>query len=124
MLSIGQCQGIRTDGQPCGEIPGENAYCFWHDPERREEMLEASKKGGSRKALPLPAGRPLDAQEARGLLASVMAAVLEGALDPTSARTVGYLCQIDRKIAEGEEMEKRMAALEEFIRKGRSPCPE
>ena len=120
LLSKPTCQSARTDGEPCGAPPGQDGHCFWHDPEQRSARLEASKKGGSRKALPLPEGRPLEAEEARGLLASVLIALLEGSVDPTTARAAGYLLQVERKIAEGEEMEKRVAALEEFIRNGRS----
>jgi hypothetical protein len=115
MLSITQCQSTRTDGQSCAAPTGQSGFCFWHDPERRHQMLEASRKGGSRKALPLPEVRPLDAEEARGLLASVLIAMLEGAVDPTSARAAAYILQVERKIAEGEETEKRLAALESFV---------
>jgi hypothetical protein len=63
------CQATRADGAPCGATPGKHSLCFWHDPEQREEMLAAARNGGSRKALSLPIGRPLDTVEARGLLA-------------------------------------------------------
>ena len=123
MLSIIQCQGTRTDGKPCSAPSSENGYCFWHDPNRREEMIEASRKGGSRKALPLPDCLPIAPETARGLLASVVAAVLEGALDPATARTVAYILQVERRIAEGSELERKMADLEELIRgsSGRTP---
>ena len=45
-----------------------------------------------------------------------MAALLEGALDPTTARVAAYILQVERKIAEGEELEKRIAVLEELQR--------
>lgn len=116
MLSIVQCLSRRTDGQTCAAPSREGGYCFWHDPQRREEMIEASRKGGSRKALPLPEVLPLGPEMARGLLASVIAAVLEGALDPTTARTVAYILQVERRIAEGSELERKLAVLEELIR--------
>jgi hypothetical protein len=123
MLSIGQCQSTRTDGRPCSAPSGDDGYCFWHDPSRREEMMEASRKGGSRKALPLPDCLPIGPEMARGILASVVAAVLEGALDPATARTVAYILQVERRIAEGSELERKMADLEELIRgsSGRTP---
>ena len=108
------CSGNRTDGSNCGAPPGESGLCFWHDPECREEMLEAARKGGSRRAIPLPVGLPLEAEEARGLLAAVMAALLEGALDPGTARTAAYILQVDRKIAEGETLERRLSIIEEL----------
>ena len=115
MLSIVQCLGTRTDGQPCAAPSEEGGYCFWHDPQRHKEMIEASRKGGSRKALPLPEGLPPGSEMARGLLASVIAAVLEGALDHTTARTVAYILQVERRIAEGSELERKLATLEELI---------
>ena len=78
MLSISTCQATRSDGEPCAAPVGEAGFCFWHDPKRRGEMLEASRKGGSRKAVPLPVGRPIEAEEARGLLASTLAGLLQG----------------------------------------------
>jgi len=79
-------------------------------------MIEASRKGGSRKALPLPEGLPPGSEMARGLLASVIAAVLEETLDHTTARTVAYILQVERRIAEGSELERKLATLEELIR--------
>ena len=109
------CQASRSDGAPCGAPPGKQGLCFWHDPERREEMLAASRNGGGRKALPLPVGRPLKGEEAQGLLASVLAALLEGALDPNTARAAAYILQVERKIAEGVELERRIATLEALL---------
>ena len=108
------CGGSRSDGSNCGAPPGESGLCFWHDPERLEERLEASRKGGSRRAIPLPVGPPLEAEEARGVLASVMAALLEGALDPGTARAAAYIIQVDRKIAEGETVERQLSIIEEL----------
>ena len=115
LLSKGLCEGVRFDGNPCGAPPSQTGLCFWHDPERREDRLEAARKGGSRKALELPVGQALTPGEARGLLAAVVAALLQGAVDPGTARTVAYILQVDAKIAEGEAMERRVSAIEEMM---------
>jgi hypothetical protein len=60
-------------------------------------------------------GRPLKGEEAQGLLASVLAALLEGALDPNTARAAAYILQVERKIAEGVELERRIATLEALL---------
>src|SRR5919106_1362209 len=112
------CQATRSDGAPCGAPPGKRGICFWHDPERREEMLAASRNGGGRKALPLAVGRPLKGEEAQGLLASVLAVLLDGALDPNTARAAAYILQVERKIAEGAELERRIAGLEALLSQG------
>ena len=115
LLSKGTCLATRTDGAACGAPPGERGYCFFHDPSRREELLEACSKGGSRRTVPFAVGRPLEASEARGIMASVLAALLQGALDPSTARAAAYIIQVERKVAEGEELEKRIAALEALV---------
>ncbi len=107
------CRGIRVDGEPC-RAPGvgESGYCFWHDPERREELLEATRRGGQRRGIQLPTVRPLEAEEARSVLAGVLEALLVGAVDPGTARAAAYILQVERKIAESAELEQRLAAVE------------
>ncbi|MFQ6028954.1 MAG: hypothetical protein ACE5Q6_15850 [Dehalococcoidia bacterium] len=78
-------------------------------------MREAARNGGSRKALPLPISQTLTSQDARGLLASVLAALLEGSLDAVTARAVAYVLQVERRIAEGSEQERRITALEALL---------
>ncbi len=60
--------------------------------------------------------QPLSAEEARGILASVLTALLQGSLDPTTCKAAGYLVQIDRKIVEGQELENRVEILESILR--------
>jgi len=122
LLSKGACQATRSDGGDCGAPPGVNGLCFWHDPERRQERVEAARKGGAHKSNTLPVVHPLGAEESRGVLASVLEAMLEGALDPNTARAAAYILQVERKIAEGDALERRLAALEALVqRNGRTP---
>ena len=37
----------------------KNGLYFCYDPEPRKERLEVARKSGSRRALPLPVGRPV-----------------------------------------------------------------
>ena len=39
--------------KPCGAPAPQNGRCFWHDPERRAARLDASRRGGTRKATAL-----------------------------------------------------------------------
>ena len=41
--------------------------------------------------------------------------LLQGSIDPTTAKAAGYLIQTDRKMAEGEDLERRLAALESAL---------
>ena len=110
------CRSNRTDGSRCKAPPtSESDLCFWHDPDRREEMLVACRRGGSRRTIPLPTEVPLSSEEARGILASVLVGLLQGSIDPTTAKAAGYLIQIERKVAEGQELEKRIEVLEEIL---------
>ena len=83
-------------------------------------MVDAAHKGGARKSLDLPVGHPMAAEEGRGVLASVLKALLEGALDASTARAAAYILQVERKIGEGDALERRIAAPEEITtRNGR-----
>ena len=119
LLSKRACQAARSDGGACGAPPGPEGLCFWHDPAQHQEMVEAASKGGSRarygRYLDLPMSQPLEASEARGVLASVLEAMLKGALDPNTAKTTAYILQVERKIAEGEALEERLSTLEELL---------
>ncbi len=48
-------------------------------------------------------------------MASVLAALHQGSLDPTTCKSAGYLIQIDRKIVEGQELERRVEILESVL---------
>src|SRR5436309_14376118 len=38
------------DGRSCGAPPGRRStFCFWHDPERAEDLSEAQRLGGVRR---------------------------------------------------------------------------
>jgi hypothetical protein len=78
-------------------------------------MVEAARKGGARTSLNLPVSQSLETSQARGVLASVLEAMLKGALDPNTARTAAYILQVERKIAEGEALEDRLSTLEELL---------
>ena len=58
----------------------------------------------------------MSGQEARGILASVLVGLLQGSIDPTTAKSAGYLIQIDRKVAEGQELERRIEVLESILK--------
>ena len=111
---LSNCSATRTDGAPCAAHPGPNGYCFWHNPETREQMLEASRRGGSRRTIPLALETPLEPDEARAILASVLSAMLTGALDCNSARGAAYILQVESKI-QGQELERRVATLESIL---------
>jgi hypothetical protein len=115
------CQATRTDGQPCRAPAQEGRpFCFFHDPEQEEARITASRTGGLRKrrrAAKIPTAAELDPEEVRAILAGVVEAAITGALDTATARTVGYLLQVEARIRESGDQEKRIAALEEALKR-------
>ena len=79
-------------------------------------MIEAARRGGERRTVELPEGAPLTPERARCILAGVIEAAASGAMDSATARTVGYLLQIEARIREGYDLEKRVEALEQVNR--------
>jgi hypothetical protein len=116
------CQATRNDGEACQAPAGVDGFCFWHSARQRPAMLAASGKGGSRKQLPLPSAAALTPKKARGLMAAILAALLQGSLDATTARSAGYLLSVDLRLLEVADLERRITALEEAqANNGRRP---
>lgn len=115
------CKATRSDGEPCRAPAQEGReFCFWHDPNQEEARITASRSGGkARKRRPpaIPRADKLEPEEAREILAGAIEAAINGALDVATARTVGYLLQVEAKIREGHDFEKRLAAIEETLKK-------
>ena len=110
---MAQCKGLRTDGSECrAQALGGRTLCFFHDPDSRGRMIEAARRGGERRTVELPERVPLTPERARGILAGVIEAAASGAMDSATARTLGYLLQIESRIREGHDLERRIAALE------------
>lgn len=80
-------------------------------------MIEAARRGGARRSVELPEGAPLTPERSRAILAGVIEAVASGAVDSATARTVGYLLQIEARIREAHDLEKRIESLELIQRK-------
>ncbi len=119
-LSPAKCKATRVDGNPCAAFAKDSGLCYWHDPGNRGEMLAASRKGGSRPSFTLAGEAPLNAEEARGILAGVVLALLEGAITPQAANSVAYLLIVNDRLAQSSENEKKIEALEELTNKRRN----
>ena len=45
-----RCAFEMPDGRSCGAPPGRRStFCFWHDPERAQDLSEAQRLGGVRR---------------------------------------------------------------------------
>jgi len=78
-------------------------------------MLEAAKRGGSRRTVELPEAEALTPSRARRLLAGVVEAVVANTLEAGTGRTVGYLLQVEARIRESHELEERVEELERAL---------
>lgn len=108
------CAGIRRSGGRCtvSVEPGQT-YCHHHDPARAGERRRAASRAGKSKP----------SREIRGLkneLEDLASGVLEGRIERGDAVVVNQilntrarLIELERKVREQEELEERLAALEQ-----------
>jgi hypothetical protein len=92
-------------------------HCYQHDPKRQEERRRNASKGGRSKGNPKLAR--LDKQ-----LEDLAADTLEGKVERGVAAVVNQilntrarLVELERKIREQEELEERLAALEDVLKR-------
>jgi hypothetical protein len=116
-----QCQGIKRDGGRCTVVVGPSqTHCYQHDPARCGERRRNASKGGKSKGNPKLTR--LDKQ-----LEDLAADALEGKVERGVAAVVNQiintrvrLLEVERKIMEQEELEERLAALEDVLRSRRA----
>jgi hypothetical protein len=118
-----RCKAANKRGEPCGFPPlTDSELCWAHDPENEEAAQEARRLGGvRRKRETTLAG----AYEFGGILADgglaryiEIAAFDSLALDAGHAkiRTMVAVAQVAEKVLKTEELERRLAELEEILR--------
>jgi hypothetical protein len=123
---LGSCGHIKKDGTKCGaqRIRGSQ-YCFFHEPSKAAERLEARRRGG-RISRPntLPPETPdisaKTAEEVVDLLSLTINQVRRGEIDSKIAQAIGYLAGMVLRAKEQGEVEKRLLELEELVAKGGS----
>ena len=117
---MARCQGIKRDGGRCtlGVPPGVQ-WCFNHDPARAEERRRNASRAGKSAG-----GREI--RELKRRISDVVDAVLEGSQDRGRAavaiqglNALRAVVELERKIRETEEIEERIAALEERLPQNR-----
>ena len=107
------CPATTRKGTPCTQsIEGARTYCHHHDPERARERSRSASRAAKAKSNPLMRSlhrqlEKLAADVASGELVPYKAAVIVQALN-TRIRLV----EVERKIAEQEELLERLDALE------------
>ena len=113
-----QCDGIKRDGGRCTVVVGPGqSHCYQHDPKRAEDRRRNASKGGRSKGNPKLT--KLDRQ-----LEDLAADTLEGKVDRGVAAVVNQilnsrirLVELERKLRETEELEGRLEALEDVLKR-------
>jgi hypothetical protein len=113
-----QCHHTRPDGRKCkASAMARSGLCFFHDPKRAADRLEAQRAGGLRnRAVSLPLDTPdcnlKDAADVIALLGTTINQVRRGQIDPRIANTIGYLSATLLKAHELGSLEQRVSDLE------------
>ncbi len=113
-----QCAGIKRDGGRCAVVVGPGqSHCYQHDPARAEDRRRNASKGGRSKGNQRLA--KLDKQ-----LEDLAADALAGEVERGVATVVNQIInsrlravEIERKIKEAEELEARLEALEDVLKR-------
>jgi hypothetical protein len=115
---MARCAAVKANGERCRlDATGQQGYCWAHDPANREKRrVRASRAGRAKASRKLP--------ELKTLLADLTERVLAGDLDTGRAAVANQLINTrlraveqERKIREAEEIEERLTALEEALRR-------
>ena len=106
-----KCQALTSAGAPCPSWPKHGStLCVFHTPGVAATL---GAKGGRRRATYL--GEPLEvpqcAADVQKMMATMMAQVTRGDVDPRIAACVGSLAGQYLKALELYELEERMAAM-------------
>jgi hypothetical protein len=112
------CTATKRDGSPC-TLPaqGQQGLCWAHDPKNAERRRRGASRGGRAKAR-------AELPQLKTLLTDLTERVLAGELDTGRASVANQLIntrlraiEVERKIREAEEIEERLTALEEALRR-------
>jgi|ERR671921_414372 hypothetical protein len=113
-----RCRETKPDGTPCERIVGASQdYCYAHDPSKAEERRRNAARGGRAKG----AG---ELTELKKQLKDLASDVLDGSVERGRAavanqilNTVIRAIEQERKIKEAEELEARLEALEDVLKR-------
>jgi hypothetical protein len=119
---MARCSGLKADGSRCqGIAKAGESYCYAHDPERAEERRRNASRGGTRAGR----GRALLSPEIPAIKAQLMELVedvLAHKQSSGAAAVAGQLynavlraIEVERRLKETEELERRIDALEDRL---------
>ena len=124
------CSYIKTNGERCAAAPlRDGPFCFWHSPEKAEDVAEAQRLGGLRRKREKTLALAYDVDGIRD--ATQVFRILEIALVDTLTldngvarnRTLVAIAQAASKVHELSDLEERLASLEATIKSRDDPSP-
>lgn len=112
---MAQCTAIKAEGGRCRNVAATGSdYCPAHDPARAEARKRSASKGGRSK------GGGAEIKDLKAELGSLTSQVLAGEIETSKVAVANQLIntrlravEIERKIRETEELEERIAQLEQ-----------
>jgi hypothetical protein len=115
-----RCAGKKGDGTPCERIvSASHEYCYAHDPVYAEDRKKAASKAARS---PAKSRSTTEIREIKGRLEDLYAAVLEGRAERAAAAVCNQIAntqlraiELERRVREQDEMEERLAGLEELL---------
>jgi hypothetical protein len=116
---MAQCDGIKRDGGRCEVVvSGSQTYCYHHDPGQAEKRKRVATRGGRSK------GPNKELADVKRLISGLIAGVLKGTTNRGDAAVCGQLLNtqlravaVEMKVKEVDELEAKMAELEEIIQR-------
>lgn len=116
---MARCGAIKGDGERCRGVAIEGSeWCYQHDPSRAEERQRNASRGG--RSGGRGRGGSGETAEIRTLLKDLTSGVMDHRINTGVAAVVTQLAnarirlvEVERKLLETQEMEERLAKLEE-----------
>lgn len=98
----------------------DSNYCFRHNPDKKQEQLIASTKGGQNRVLQGVYGEEIQLntpQDIKYFLGTVISGVWSGKVPVPVGSSMGFLTRCWLDAHEASELEKKIETLEERLQK-------
>ncbi len=111
---MARCAAIKPNGERCTiEVSGKQSHCWAHDPANAEQRRRRAAKGGKGKASKVT-------KNLHELLEDLAKQVIDGDLETSRGAVANQLIgtrirllEYERRLKETEELEERIAAIEQ-----------
>jgi hypothetical protein len=121
---MAKCAAIKADGQRCkGEATPGSEWCYSHDPANAVARKRNARKGGKSGGNGRPGGAGDEIVKIKEWLRGLASGVLNEKIEVSKAYAVNALLstqlraiELERKIKETDELEKRIVELEQIQR--------